>query len=238
MASSPSRLGTAAGTESQVPWREGSREGVGAPRNGKGEKRGREKPPWPAGPRPHRRPPPSPHSLTHSHARVAAAASSPELAPTPAPTRRPGPRKGMTEASTGHIRLTIGERNYRAYGNHGLGLLLLNSELSPAASLLCPTPPQRRTDRRRRPHSASALVRGILGDVVLTPRANPTPTPGLAQGPRGADFWGEGVGFPRGTTSPALSQAMVTRTRCGAATRWRKSASPARGGVGERDQIE
>lgn len=185
MASSPSRLGTAAGTESQVPWREGSREWVGAPRDGKGEKRGREKPPWPAGPRPHRRPPPSPHSLTHSHARVAAAASSPELAPTPAPTRRPRLGKGMAEASTGHIRLTIGERNYRAYGNHGLGLLLLNSELSPAASLLCPTPPQRRTDRRRRPHSASALVRCILGDVVLMPRANPTPpsTPGLPQGP-------------------------------------------------------
>lgn len=161
-------------------------------------------------PRPRRRPPPSPHSLTHSHARVAAAASSPELAPTPAPTRRPGPGQGMAEASTGHIRLTIGERNYRAYGNHGLGLLLLNSELSPAASLLCPTPPQRRTDRRRRrPHRASALVRCILGDVVLTPRANPTPFPPHPRAGAGTPeerisgvrVWGS----LRGTTGPALS---------------------------------
>lgn len=210
MASSPSRLGTAAGTESRVPWREGSREGVGMTREGRGEREGREKPPWPARPRPHRRPPPSPHSLTHSHARVAAAASSPELAPTPAPTRRPGPGKGRAEASTGHIRLTIGERNYRAYGNHGLGLLLLNSELSPAASL-CPTPPQRRTDRRLRPHCASALVRCILGNVVLTARANsppplypPNPSE-LAQGPGGAGFWGAGVvslAGPRTRSSP------------------------------------
>lgn len=192
--------------------------GVGAPRDGKGEKKGREKPPWPAGPRPHRRPPPSPHSLTHSHARVAAAASSPELAPTPAPTRHPGLRKGRAEASAGHIRLTIGERNYRAYGNHGLGLLLLNSELSPAASLLCPTPPQRRTDRRLRPHCASAPVRCTLGDVVLTARANaPRPHPhtpcGLAQGPGGADFGGAGVELPRGTKILAFPQLMVTCNR-------------------------
>lgn len=180
-------------------------------REGRGEREGREKPPWPARPRPHRRPPPSPHSLTHSHARVAAAASSPELAPTPAPTRRPGPGKGRAEASTGHIRLTIGERNYRAYGNHGLGLLLLNSELSPAASL-CPTPPQRRTDRRLRPHCASALVRCILGNVVLTARANsplplyPPPPPPQRTGaePRRSGFLGCGCGSPSRDHGPGL----------------------------------
>lgn len=212
-------------------------------REGRGEREGREKPPWPARPRPHRRPPPSPHSLTHSHARVAAAASSPELAPTPAPTRHPGPEKGRAEASTGHIRLTIGERNYRAYGNHGLGLLLLNSELSPAASL-SPTPPQRRTDRRLRPHRASALVRCILGNVVLTARANSPPSlyppnpSELAQGPRAAGFWGVGVGLPRGTTGPIFSQVVVRCSRCGTATGRRRGASPGRGGVEERDQIE
>jgi hypothetical protein len=135
---------------------------VGIPREGKGEKEGREKPPG-RGRAAVRLPPRTP-SLTH--ARVAAAASSPEPAPTPALPRRPGVGEEKGRGLPGHIRLTIGEGNYRAYGNHGLGLLLLNSELSPAASLLCPAPPQRRTDRRRRPHCAGAQARGILGAVV------------------------------------------------------------------------
>lgn len=68
----------------------------------------------------------------------------------------PGRVRGRARTSAGYFILTIGERNYRAYGNHGLGLLLLNSELSPTASLLCPAPPQRRTDRHLPPHCAGA----------------------------------------------------------------------------------
>lgn len=140
-------------------------------------------------------PPPASHSLTHSHARVAAAASSPEPAPTPAPPRCPGPGRGPGRGLAGHIRLTIGKRNYRAYGNHGLGLLLLNSELSPAASLLCPAPPQRRTDRRLRPHCAGAPVLGILGAVV----------PAAFAAALGACCWGlggAGAGKPGGEEGP------------------------------------
>lgn len=169
MASSPSWLGTAAGTESRVPWWEGTRGGAETPREGKGEREACEKPSSPGRGRGRAASPPASHSLTHSHAWVAAAASSPEPAPTPAPPRGPGRGRGWARASPGHIILTIGERNYRAYGNHGLELLRLNSELSPTASLLCPAPPQRRTDRCLPPHCAGAPARGSLGAVVPLP---------------------------------------------------------------------
>lgn len=141
---------------------------------GKGRERGavRSRPRRPgAGPR--RLPlPPSTPSLTRT----------PRWRPPPPPRSQPQPPRlpaapgrgrGQAGASVGHIILTIGERNYRAYGNHGLGLLLLNSELSPAASLLCPAPPQRRTDLRLPPHCAGAPARGTLGAVVPAALAAP-----------------------------------------------------------------
>lgn len=141
-----------------------------------------------AGPRPRRLPlPPRTPSLTHT----------PRWRPPPPPRSLPQPPRlpaarsrgrGRPGTPAGHIILTIGERNYRAYGNHGLGLLLLNSELSPAASLLCPAPPQRRTDRRLPPHCAGAPAHGTLGAVVpkafAAPRALAGPQPRLAECPR------------------------------------------------------
>lgn len=70
---------------------------------------------------------------------------------------------GIFPQPAGHI----GEGDHRAYGNHGLGLLLLNSELSPAASLLA-APPRRRTDRRP-PRRAGAAALGTPGVVVPPP---------------------------------------------------------------------
>lgn len=195
MASSPSRLGTATGKESRVPWREKRRRRAESPREERGRERERrrEKPPSSGRGRaaspsrlalPHsltrtprwRRPPPPPRSLPQPPRLPAA----------------PGRGRGRAETPEGHIILTIGERNYRAYGNHGLGLLQLNSELSPAASLLSPAPPQRRTDRRLPLHCAGA--RGTLGVVVPPPsrlgRARAGPQPRRARGVlRGRRVW-------------------------------------------------
>ena len=83
-----------------------------------------------AGPRPRRLPlPPRTHSLARpggGRRLLPRACPNPPRLPA-----APGRGRGHAGTPTGHIILTIGERNYRAYGNHGLGLLLLNSELSP-----------------------------------------------------------------------------------------------------------